>query len=236
MNEHTQGTSPALRCISSMATKEALKDLVARYAAERKIEVTLESAGGIAVEKRLRAGEAFDLVVLGSDAIDALIADGTARPGSRTDLVRSAVTVAVRAGSPRPDIGSAAALKAAILAARSVGYSTGPSGVALAARFEAWGIADQVKAKLVVPPPGTPVGTLIARGEVELGFQQMSELIHVEGIDILGPLPADAAIISIFSGAVCAASARADQASELLDWLASPEADAVKRREGMEPA
>ena len=232
----TDKTSTALRCVTSMATKEALKDLTAAYAAARGTAVDFEAAGGVAVAQRVRAGEAIDVVVLASDAIDALVKEAKALAGSRTDLVRSAVAVAVRSGAPRPDLADAAALRAAVLAARSVGYSTGPSGVALAALFDAWGIAEQVKAKLVIPPSGTPVGTLIARGEVELGFQQMSELIHVEGIDIVGPLPADAAIVTIFSGAVCATSARPDQARDLLAWLASPAADAVKRREGLMPA
>ena len=184
----------------------------------------------------MAAGEAFDAVVLGADAIDRLMADDHLRAGSRVDLVRSGVALAVRAGAPRPDLSSAQAVKAAVLAARHIGYSTGPSGVALAALFERWGIAGQVQAKLVVPPPGTPVGALIASGEIELGFQQLSELMFLPGIDVVGPLPDEIQITTVFAGAVASASRQPQAARALLEALADPALTAIKRANGMDSA
>jgi molybdate transport system substrate-binding protein len=142
----------------------------------------------------------------------------------------------VQKGAPRPDIRSEEALKRAVQAAKSIGYSTGPSGVALAKLFERWGIAADVGKRTVQAPPGVPVGSLVARGEVALGFQQYSELMHLEGIDVLGPLPASVQITTTFSGGVCAASQQGEAVRKMLAFLASSEATEAKRRHGMEPA
>ena len=130
----------------------------------------------------------------------------------------------------------AAALTAAGLAARTVGYSTGPSGVKLARLFERWGIAEQIADRIVTAPPGVPVGALVAQGAVELGFQQLSELMNLEGITLLGPLPPEVQITTTFSAGIATTSSRPEAVRELLDFLASPATAEAKRRNGMDPA
>lgn len=229
-------TPPRLTGISSMATRALLTELLARYQQVAGTTVTIESVGGVDAAKRVQAGEGFDVVVLASDAIDRLLGSGHLRAGSRVDLAQSGVAVAVPAGADQPDISSEASVRAAVLAAPTVGYSTGPSGVALIRLFERWGIADQVRARTVQAPPGVPVGALVARGEVALGFQQLSELLGVPGITLLGPLPPAIQINTTFSAALGLGSAQADAARALLAWLASPGTAAVKQRHGMAPA
>jgi len=225
-----------LQGISSMATRQVLTELAQAYRQRTGREVRVESIGGVDAARRVAAGEPYDFVVLAADAIERLVASGQVVAGSRVDLVDSGVAVAVKAGADRPDISSEQALQRAVLAAPTVGYSTGPSGVALIQLFQRWGIAQDLQGKLKQAQPGIPVGSLVARGEVALGFQQLSELIHLEGIDIVGPMPAAVAIDTTFCGALCAASREPDAVRELLAFMASPEAAAAKRRNGMEPA
>ena len=222
--------------ISSMATRPVLAELLADYRLQQGVEVAIESVGGVDAARRVQAGEAFDLVVLASDAIDRLIASGDVVAGSRVDLVHSGVAVAVTAGAPHPDIGTEEALRAAVLAARSIGHSTGPSGVQLLQLFQRWGIADRLSGRILQAPPGVPVAALVARGEVELGFQQLSELIHAEGIDVLGPLPPAIHINTTFSAGLCTASTQASAVRALMAYLASPAATPAKQRHGMDPA
>ena len=225
-----------IRGISSMATRQVLAELASAYEQRAGATVQIESVGGVDAARRVRAGEAFDVVVLAADAIDKLIAGGAAVAGSKVDLVHSPVAVAVRAGAPRPDISTEDALRRSVQAAATIGYSTGPSGTALLRLFERWGIVDEIGQRLVQAPAGVPVGTLVARGEVALGFQQLSELLHLEGIELCGTLPAAVQIVTTFSGAVCAASAQPDAVRRMLAFMAGPEAAAAKRRHGMEPA
>jgi molybdate transport system substrate-binding protein len=220
--------------ISSMAMRHALAELADEYLRESGAAVSIETVGGVEAARRVAAGEPLDLVVLASEAIDQLRSAG--RAGERFDLARSTVAVAVAAGAPHPDIASEAALRGAVLAARSIGYSTGPSGVHLEHLFERWGIAGEIAPRMVKAPPGVPVAALLARGDATLGFQQLSELIHEEGVEILGPLPSGSQVVTIFSGAVCAASVRPDAARAALAFFASREADAAKRRHGLQPA
>jgi molybdate transport system substrate-binding protein len=226
----------SLSLISSMATRALLADLVAQFEATSEAKITVESVGGVDAARRVQAGEAFDIVVLAAAAIDELSAAGRIVPGSRTDLVASGVAVAVRSGSPRPDISSEDALRRAVAEATSLGYSTGPSGVYLTRLFERWGLADAIKERIVQAPPGVPVGTLVAQGKVALGFQQLSELLNVPGIDVLGPLPPAVQTITTFSAGLAAASAQPDAARAALAFMASPATADVKRRHGMEPA
>lgn len=219
-----------------MATRQVLGELARAWQQITGRKVEIESVGGVDAARRVAAGEPFDVVVLASDAIRKLEAGGHVLAGSRVDLVDSGVAIAVRDTAPRIDVSTEEALKAAVLAAPTVGYSTGPSGVALVQLFQRWGIAQDLQGRLVQAPPGVPVGSLVARGEVALGFQQLAELLHLQGITILGPMPAGAEIDTTFSGAVCANSTQADAARELLAFMASPAADEAKRRNGMEPA
>eukprot|EP01030_Chromulinospumella_sphaerica_P019942 gene19942-19842_t len=225
-----------IKGISSMATRQVLAELVALYAQQSSDRVGIESVGGVDAAKRVQAGEPFDVVILASDAIDKLLAAGHVRAASKVNLVHSGVAVAVQAGAPVPDISSEDAVRAAVLAAPSISYSTGPSGVALAQLFERWGIAHEIAPRIVQAPPGVPVGTLVARGEVALGFQQLSELLHVPGITLVGPLPAAIQITTTFSAGVGAASAQPAAAQALLAFMASPAAALPKRKQGMDPA
>ncbi len=227
--------NPPLTGISSMATRALLAELADAYRQRSDVAVHFASVGGVDAARRVAAGEAFDVIVLAADAIDKLAAAGHVVAGSRADIVRSDVAVAVRAGAPRPDIGSAAALRAALLAARRIGYSTGPSGTALLALFERWGLAGTLRERVVQAPPGVPVGALVAQGEVDLGFQQLSELMHLPGIELVGTLPAEASIVSVFAGGLCAAGTQRDAAAALLRFLCAPENAELKRRHGMRP-
>jgi molybdate transport system substrate-binding protein len=228
--------NPQLLGISSMATRQVLAELTQAYQSRSGVPVVIESVGGVDAAKRVAAGERFDVVFLAADAIEKLIASGHVAAGSRVDLMRSGVAVAVRQGAARPDLSNEEALRRAVLAAHSISYSTGPSGVALAKLFARWGIAETIAPRIVTPPPGIPVGSLLARGDVELGFQQLSELIHVDGIEVAGALPPSIQIVTTFSAGVCAASAQAEAVRALLAFMRSEQADDAKRRQGMEPA
>jgi len=226
----------SLKAISSMATRQLLTELLAQFAAQGGCAVHLESVGGVDAAKRVLGGEAFDIVFLASDAIDKLIASGQLDPGSKTNLADSGVAMAVRAGASCPDVSTADAVRSAVLAAKNISYSTGPSGVALARQFDDWGITEQLQGRIVQAPAGVPVGTLVARGEVELGFQQLSELINLEGITLLGNLPDAIQITTTFSAAIMGSSVRKAEAQAVLEFLASDAATAAKRKQGMEPA
>lgn len=225
-------TATPLKLVSSMATREMLLALAARYESETGQRVAAESAGGVEVAKRVSAGESVDVVVLASNAIDKLIAEGRIN-GGRVDLVRSGVALAVRAGAPRPSIANEADVKALVQGAPSLSYSTGPSGVYLEKLFARWGILEQIRDRIVVPPPGVPVGSLVADGSVALGFQQLSELMNLAGITVLGPLPDEIQQLTVFSGGVGASSSAPDAARTLLDYLASPEVASLKQQHGM---
>ena len=224
-----------LKLISSMAMRQLLADLAALWQQGSGIQVSIESVGGVDAARRVQAGEDFDGVVLASDAIDKLMAGGQVLAGSRCDLVRSSVAVAVKAGAPVPDISTESALRSAIEVAPTIGYSTGPSGVALVKLFERWGIMDALQTRLVQAPPGLPVGTLVARGEVALCFQQLSELMGLEGVTVVGMLPVAAAITTVFSAGTCAASTQKDTLAHFLAFMAAQEAASVKLRHGMQP-
>lgn len=223
-----------LKMLSSMASRELLRELAVQFEQCHGQSVLLEAAGGIDVTKRLRTGELADVVVLARNSIDALIREGVLRAESVTDIAQSGIGVAVSATSPLPDISSEAAVRVAVESAASLSYSTGPSGVYLENKFAAWGLLETLKGRIVVPPPGTPVGSLVANGRAALGFQQLSELQGVTGLRVVGLLPAEIQLVTTFSGATTSACANVLGASQLLAFMASQPTAEVKQRFGME--
>ncbi|MCW5704773.1 MAG: substrate-binding domain-containing protein [Bradyrhizobium sp.] len=221
--------------ISSMATRQLLAELAGAYRQKTGKSVAIESVGGVDAAKRIRSGEKFDVVVLADDAMQKLEADGFLKPGSRAGLAESSIAVAVRSGTGHPDLTSEAATKAAVLAAKSVGYSTGPSGTHVLKLLEKWGVDPKDANRVVQAPPGVPVGTLVARGDVELGFQQLSEFLGVAGIEVAGLLPGEIQSVTLFACGVGAQAGNEAGARDLIGYLTSPESGATKRRLGMEP-
>jgi molybdate transport system substrate-binding protein len=181
-------------------------------------------------------GATGDLAILTDDAIDALIRVGKMVAGSRVDIARSAIGLAVRQGAPKPDISTAEALKKALLDAPAIAYSkTGISGVYFPTVLERLGIADAVKAKVVIPPPGVPVGAVVASGEAAIGAQQISELLPVPGIEVIGPLPAELQKVTVFSAGLFVSGREPATAKALIEMLTAPAARALYERKGMEP-
>jgi len=221
-----------LKLISSMATAELLAELVTTYQRSTGISVVAEAAGGVAVLQRIQAGEAADVVVLAGNVIDKLIVEGRLLVGTRLDLVRSGIAVAVRAGAPKPSIADEAAVRQAVLNAKTLSFSTGPSGVYLEKLFERWGILEQIRSRIVVPPPGIPVGSFVAAGSAELGFQQLSELQSLAGIEILGALPPAIPPIRKPRAPCCSSSLRrlSRRSSYASEWRARKSPQALQAR------
>jgi molybdate transport system substrate-binding protein len=221
--------------ISSMATRQILAELSGAYRQKTGRTVAIESVGGVDAAKRIRAGEKFDIVVLAEDAMKKLEADGFLKAASRAGFAESSIAVAVKSGTKRPDLSNEATTKAAVLAARSIGYSSGPSGTHALKLLEKWGVDPKDTKRIVQSPPGVPVGTLIARGEVEIGFQQMSEFLDVQGIEVAGLLPAEIQSVTLFACGVGAQAGNEAGARDLIAYLTSPDTNATKWKHGMEP-
>ena len=221
--------------LSSMATRHILADLARDYELRNGIRVDIRSMGGVDAAKRVRAGEPTDIVILASKVMKNLEAEGHIAKGSIMDFVRSEIAMAVTAGSPRPRVDSGEAVRQAMLEARRICYSTGPSGDHLKALCERWGVTEAVMGRALIAPPGVPVANLVARGDADLGFQQLSELIGQPGIEIVGSLPPEIQAVTVFSAGVSSASAEHEAANALVAYLASAETHDAKRRYGMEP-
>jgi len=229
-----------IRAVSSGGFKAALLAHVPAFERETGHKVAIEWGSSLgtaptSIPSRLQRGEPLDLVILSGDALDGLIAQGRIVAGSRVDLARSGIGVAVRAGASRPDIGSVDAFKRALRQARSIAHSSSASGVYLESLFRRLGMAAELAPK-IRKVEGEPVGQVVARGEAEIGFQQVSELLPVAGIDFVGPLPADIQEITVFAAGIPASASHPDAARALIEFLTSPVAAPIIRKCGMEQA
>ena len=222
-----------IKMIASNAVREPYGELLPVFEKSTGHKVTVDWGGTVDIVKRVESGEIADLVIIPAARIDALIAKG--RLESRTDLVRSGVGIAARAGVSRPDVSSVETLRSTLLAAKSIVLSSGPSSLYLPTLFQKMGIADEVKPKIIQIAPGLGVGDTLARGEGEIGFTQMSELMSVKGIQYLGPLPAEVQFVTVFSAGLHASAPAPDAARALLKFLTGPDAAPVLKSHGMEP-
>ena len=222
--------------LSSMATRPILAELARSYEQRTGRRVLIESVGGVDAARRVRAGEPADVIVLASKVMEHLEEEGHIISGSQMAFASSGIAIAVRSGAPRPSVRDEESVKQAILKAHRFSYSTGPSGDHLKQLCDRWGIADVVSHRAVQAPPGVPVGALVAGGDVELGFQQLSELLNVPGLEIIGLLPPEIQAVTVFSAGVSSMSLQHDEARSFVEYLTSPEAEAIKRHHGMEPA
>lgn len=226
--------SPEIKVMLSAAFKEAYLELVPQFERKTGSKVSSLWVPSVQIMSRLQAGEIVDVVILSAAALDELVARGRIDAGGRYDLAKSGIGVAVRSGAPKPDLSSAEALKRAVLSAKSIVYSTGPSGIYLAGLFERMGIAHAIASK-VKQVQGEPAGACVARGEAEIGFQQISELLPVPGIDLVGPLPPDIQEITVFSAGVHASAKQPAAARALIAFFTSAAAAPVIERHGMQP-
>jgi molybdate transport system substrate-binding protein len=229
-----------VRVMTSGGFTAAYLELVPEFekATQNKVITTFGGSMGNGPEtipNRLQRGEPADIVILASAALDELIRQGKVVAGSRVDLVRSSIGVAVREGAPKPDISTVAALKQALLNAKSIAYSASASGIYLSTEmFQKMGIADQVLPKSR-NAQGERVGALVARGDAEIGFQQISELLPEKGITYLGPLPAEVQRVTVFSAGIVVGAKEPQRARALIDFLASAKALPVIIKTGLEP-
>lgn len=230
----TGGTQAAeIHVMSTVAFKGAYLEMLPAFEQATGHKVVTQWVPTVEVLRRIKAGETVDLVLMAANGLEELAQAGKIDSASQTPFVKSGVGMAVRAGAPRPDVASVAAFKRTLLAAQSVGYSTGPSGSYLVGLFERLGIAAEIKAKTKLIQ-GEPVGAFVARGEVEIGLQQIPEILPVEGIQYLGPLPAEIQFNTIFSAGLHTAARQADAARAWVKFLQSPGAAPLYKKYGME--
>jgi molybdate transport system substrate-binding protein len=225
----------AVRVLSTLALRGAMHGLAGRYEAAGGGCIIADFAPTLALPDRLRGGEGADVVILTREGLSELAGVGCVVADSCVDLARSYVGIAVKAGAAHPDIATEAALRTALLGARSVAYSRiGASGILFAQLIEQLGIATEINARAVIIPSGFTAERLVG-GEADLAIQQISELMQVSGVDVVGPIPHELQTPAVFSAGRMAASQKADQADRLLHYLASPEVAPVLRSCGLEP-
>src|SRR6516225_3973775 len=213
-----------IRVLSTQATEQAYRELVPQFEKASGHKVTTVFTGTVDANKRLAAGETYDLLIMSLPSIEEHIKAGKVVSGSRVDLAKSGVGVGVRAGAPKPDISTTEALKKTLLAAKSIGYSTGPSGVYIVSLFQRMGIAEEIKDKLRQTQTGVFVGSIIANGEAEIGFQQVSELSNFPGVDYVGPLPVDIQQMTVFASGILVGAKESDAAKALVKFITTPAA------------
>lgn len=229
-------SADGIKVIASNAVKAAYIELIPEFEQESGHKVTVDWGGTADIRKRIEAGETADLVIVPSFVIDDLIAKGVVLAGSRVDLVKSSIGVAIRIGARKPDLSSREGLKKSLIAADRIVLSGGPSGDSMTRMFETWGIAGQIKAKIIRIAPGEPVAGVLASGDGDIGFTQVSEFLHAKGIDYQGPLPADSQEITIFSSGVPKTAPKNDAPAALIRFVTSPSVLSTLKRNGLEPS
>ena len=223
-----------IEVMSTAAFKDAYLELLPAFECRSGHKVVTQWVPTVEVLRRINGGEAVDLVLMAASGIEELTRAGKIVGGSAVPFVKSGIGIAAPAGAPAPDVSSTAAFKHTLLAARSIAYSTGPSGNYLAGLFERIGIAAGIKAKTQIIQ-GIPVGDVVARGDAEIGFQQIPEILPVKGIQYLGPLPADIQYTTLFAAGIHVAAKQAQAAQAWVDFLKTPAAAALYKKFGMEP-
>ncbi len=224
-----------IKVLSTQATEQAYRELVPQFEKATGHKVSTVFTGTLDANKRLAAGETYDLLIMSGPSIDEHIKADKVVSDSRVDLAKSGVGVGVRAGAPKPDISTTEALKKTLLAAKSIGYSTGPSGIYVLGLFQRMGISDEIRGRLRQTLTGVFVGTIIANGEAEIGFQQVSELSNFPGVDYVGPLPAGIQQMTVFASGILVGAKESDAAKALVKFITTPAAGEAFKKRGMEP-
>jgi molybdate transport system substrate-binding protein len=229
-----------IKILSTTAMKTSLDELTPEFERATGSKLTFSFGPSARIAKQVADGEANDVAIVTTEGIEDLTKQGQIVPGTRSDIARSAMALAVQRGAPKPDISSAEKFKQAMLSAKSLGMSNpvggGQSGANLVKIFERLGIADAMKPKCVYGPGGPAglIGNFLLRKEVEIGIQQMPELMAVPGIDIVGPLPPDIQLTTVFSAGLSSHAANAEGGRALIKFLATPAAAQVMKKHGMD--
>ena len=229
-----------IQVFSTVGIKSVLEELIPQFekSSGHKVHVTWSTAALLA--KRVQSGEQADALLLIKNNIETLLKEGKVVPGTETLFGQSVFAVGVKSGAPKPDVSTAEALKQSLLAAKGVSYSDpasgGASGVYIARQIERMGIADQLKGKTRHPPSGGLSGTLLISGEADIAINSKPELLSVPGVEVVGPLPGDMAFTVVYAAAVQTGAAQTEAAKAFINYLKSPEAQAVFKAKGYDPA
>jgi molybdate transport system substrate-binding protein len=223
-----------IKVLAANAVRQGFAEIASRFEASSGHTVAATFAGSVAAANRIKGGEIFDIVIVGSDTIDQLVKAGRLAEGSRVDFATSGVGAATRVGLDRPDIGSAEGVKAAVLASKTVAYSAGPSGAAIGELLKRLGVASHIEGRVKQPSSGAEVAILLQTGEADLGFGQVSEFLNVPGLVDLGPLPPEVQAFTVYAAGVHVQAARPEAARALIVALTALDAVPAIRKMGME--